>query len=121
MAYAEVVVSSSQATSEWHATNISIACSARMLSQARSLPFVPVWETECAFKCIDVADQERDLGLPSLKTDVLLDSLTGALAGCVRWWRVTGNPEVTDSSVGLVTIKRACVGKTFSVMVRPLR
>ena len=46
-----------------------------MLSQARSLPFVPVWETECAFKWLDVAYQERDLGLPSLKTDFLLDSL----------------------------------------------
>jgi hypothetical protein len=46
-----------------------------MLSQARSLPFVPVWETECAFKWLDVAYQERDLGLPRLKTDFLLDSL----------------------------------------------
>jgi hypothetical protein len=46
-----------------------------MLSQARSLPFVPVWETECAFKWLDVAYRERDLGLPSLKTDFLLDSL----------------------------------------------
>jgi hypothetical protein len=46
-----------------------------MLSQARSLPFVPVWETECAFQWLDVAYQERDLGLPSLKTDFLLDSL----------------------------------------------
>ncbi len=46
-----------------------------MLSQARSLPFVPVWETEYAFKWLDVAYQERDLGLPSLKTDFLLDSL----------------------------------------------
>jgi hypothetical protein len=46
-----------------------------MLSQARSLPFVPVWETECAFKWLDVAYQERDLGVPSLKTDFLLDSL----------------------------------------------
>lgn len=45
-----------------------------MLSQARSLPFVTVWETECAFKWLDVAYQERDLGLPSLKTD-FLDSL----------------------------------------------
>jgi hypothetical protein len=46
-----------------------------MLSQARSLRFVPVWETECAFQWLDVAYQERDLGLPSLKTDFLLDSL----------------------------------------------
>ncbi len=46
-----------------------------MLSQARSVPFVPVWETECAFKWLDVAYQERDLGLPSLKTAFLLDSL----------------------------------------------
>ena len=46
-----------------------------MLSQARSLPFVPVWETECAFKWLDVDYQERDVGLPSLKTDFLLDSL----------------------------------------------
>ena len=46
-----------------------------MLSQARSLPFVPVWEAECAFKWLDVAYQKRDLGLPSLKTDFLLDSL----------------------------------------------
>jgi len=34
-----------------------------------------VWETECAYKWHDVAYQERDLGLPSLKTDFLLDSL----------------------------------------------
>ena len=46
-----------------------------MFSQARSLPFVLVWETECAFKWLDVAYQERDVGLPSLKTDFLLDSL----------------------------------------------
>jgi hypothetical protein len=36
---------------------------------------VPVLETECAFKWLDVAYQERDLGLPSLKSDFLLDSL----------------------------------------------
>jgi hypothetical protein len=30
-----------------------------MLSQARSLPFVPVWETACSFKWLDVACQER--------------------------------------------------------------
>ena len=46
-----------------------------MLSQAKSLPSVPVWEIECAFKWLDVAYPERDLGLPSLKTDFLLDSL----------------------------------------------
>jgi hypothetical protein len=46
-----------------------------MFCQARSLPFVPFWETECAFKWLDVAYQERDLGLPRLKTDFLLDSL----------------------------------------------
>ena len=46
-----------------------------MLSQARSLPFVPVWDTECVFQWLEVAYQERDLGLPSLKTDFLLDSL----------------------------------------------
>jgi len=46
-----------------------------MLSQARLLHFVPVWETECAFKWLDVAYRERDLGLPLLKTDFLLDSL----------------------------------------------
>jgi hypothetical protein len=46
-----------------------------MLSQARSLPLVPVWETECALKWLYVVYQERDLGLPSLKTDFLLDSL----------------------------------------------
>ena len=46
-----------------------------MLSQTRSLPFVPVWETECAFTWLDVAYQERDLDLPSRKTDFLLDSL----------------------------------------------
>ena len=36
---------------------------------------MPVWETECAFKWLDVAYQERDLGPPSLKTDFLLDFL----------------------------------------------
>ena len=46
-----------------------------MLSQARSLPCVPVWEIECAFKWLDVAYQERDVGLPSLQTDFPLDSL----------------------------------------------
>ena len=50
-----------------------------MLSQARSLPFVPVWETACALKWLDVAYQERDLGLPSLKTDILLDYLRTGL------------------------------------------
>jgi len=34
-----------------------------------------VCETECAFKWLDVAYQERELVLPSLKTDFLLDSL----------------------------------------------
>ena len=37
--------------------------------------FLRVCETERAFKWLDVAYQERDLGLPSLKTDFLLDSL----------------------------------------------
>ena len=46
-----------------------------MLSQARLLRLAPVWETECAFKWLDVAYRERDLGLPSLKTDFLVDSL----------------------------------------------
>ncbi|HTA87879.1 MAG TPA: hypothetical protein VK729_16515 [Silvibacterium sp.] len=36
---------------------------------------MPVWETECAFNWLDVDYQERDVGLPSLKTDFLLDSL----------------------------------------------
>lgn len=40
-----------------------------MLSQSRSLPFVPVLETECTFKWLDVAYQQGDLGLLSLKAD----------------------------------------------------
>jgi hypothetical protein len=38
-------------------------------------PLCQFGKTECAFKWLDVAYRERDLGLPSLKTDFLLDSL----------------------------------------------
>jgi hypothetical protein len=43
---------------------------------------VPVWETECAFKWLDVVYQERDLGLPSLKTcaPIFVSAILGGLS-----------------------------------------
>jgi hypothetical protein len=59
------------------ATDISISVQRNGCSLRRDrLPFVPVWETECSFKWFDVAYQEHDLGLPSLTTDFLRDSLS---------------------------------------------
>jgi hypothetical protein len=51
-----------QLSRKWQATDISIACSARHALSGEIAAFVPVWETECAFKWLDVAYQERALG-----------------------------------------------------------
>jgi len=68
-----------QLSRKWHATDISIACSARDALSGEVAALEPVWDTECAFQWLEVAYQERDLALPSLKTDFLLDSLRNDL------------------------------------------
>lgn len=71
---------------------------------------MPVWETECAFKWLDVAYQERDLGLPSPKADLRLVELVKQvglpqyvfLGSLVLWRRLCSlaeSDEPTGSSV----------------------
>jgi len=68
-----------QLSRKWHATDISIACSARDAFSGEMAALFASLGNRMRFKRLDVAYQERDLGLPSLKTDFLLDSLRNDL------------------------------------------